>query len=46
MKLDEKIIINVMLALVAFEVLNRLFLAEFIDGVVPAKKTGGFERTI
>lgn len=46
MKLDEKTIFNVLLALMAFEVLNRLFLADFIDGIVPAKKTGGFERTV
>lgn len=46
MKLDEKTIFNVLLALMAFEILNRLFLADFIDGIVPAKKTGGFERTV
>lgn len=44
MKLDEKIILNVIVALLAFEVLNRLFLADLIDQVAPAKK--GFEQSI
>ena len=46
MKLDEKTFFNVLLALMAFEVLNRLFLSDFIDGVLPAKGASSFERTI
>lgn len=44
MKLDEKIILNVLVALVAFELLNRLFLADLFDQVAPTKAT--FEQSI
>lgn len=43
MKFDANLILNVILALAAFEVLNRLFLADLVDQIAPAKK-GTFEQ--
>jgi hypothetical protein len=36
MKIDFNTIINVMIALLAFEVINRLFLGKLIDQIAPS----------
>lgn len=41
MKIDEKTIFNVLLALVIFRVAGALFLDDMLDGI-----TDGFERSI
>lgn len=44
MKLDEKLILNVILSLALFEVAKRLFLNNLLDQVAPEK--AAFEQSI